>query len=45
MATVPNSNPVSLSTITSVFGGGGSLRSASATAGLSAPDAFSELKG
>ena len=45
MATVPNTNPVSLSTITSVFGGGGSLRSASATAGLSAPDAFSELKG
>ncbi len=45
MATVPNSNPVSLSTITSVFGGGGSLRSASAAAGLSAPDAFSELKG
>ena len=45
MATVPNSNPVSLSTITSVFGGGGSLRSASSAAGLSAPDAFSELKG
>ena len=45
MATVPNTNPVSLSTITSVFGGGGSLRSAASTAGLSAPDGFNEFKG
>lgn len=45
MATVPNTNPVSLSTITSVFGGGGSLRSAAAAAGLSAPDGFNEFKG
>ncbi len=45
MATVPNTNPVSLSTITSVFGGGGSLRSAASAAGLSAPDGFNEFKG
>ena len=45
MSTVPNSNPVSLSTVTSVFGGGGSIRSAASAAGLSAPDGLSEFKG
>ena len=42
---VPNSNPVYLSVITSEFGGGGSLRSAAAAAGLSTPDGFAEFKG
>ena len=45
MSTVPNSNPVSLATVTSVFGGGGSLRAAAAAAGLSTPDGLSEFKG
>ncbi len=45
MSTVPNSNPVSLATVTSVFGGGGSLRAAANAAGLSTPDALSEFKG
>lgn len=45
MSTVPNSDPVSLSTVTSVFGGGGSIRSAASAAGLSAPDGLSEFKG
>ena len=45
MSTVPNSDPVSLSTVTSVFGGGGSIRAAASAAGLSAPDGLSEFKG
>ena len=45
MSTVPNSNPVSLATVTSVFGGGGSLRAAANAAGLSTPDGLSEFKG
>ena len=45
MSTVPNSNPVSLATVTSVLGGGGSLRAAAAAAGLSTPDGLSEFKG
>jgi hypothetical protein len=42
---VPNSNPTSLSAVTAEFGGGGSMRAAAATAGLSTPDGLAEFKG
>jgi hypothetical protein len=42
---VPNSNPTSLSVVTTEFGGGGSMRAAAAAAGLSTPDGLAEFKG
>jgi hypothetical protein len=42
---VPNSNPTSLSAVTTEFGGGGSMRAAAAAAGLSTPDGLAEFKG
>ena len=42
---VPNSNPTSLSVVTTEFGGGGSMRAAASAAGLSTPDGLAEFKG